>query len=92
MRPSAATSASRRHVRRYASRGANGPSALLRDPNEGDGDTAVITMDDVLSELGKARIDVLKVDIEGAEEELFADCASWIERVGVLVNPIAAER
>jgi FkbM family methyltransferase len=56
----------------------------FRMSDGGEGDTAVITMGDVLDELGGDRIDVLKVDIEGAEEELFADCAAWIDRVGVL--------
>ena len=38
---------------------------------------AVIPMSAVLDEL-PGRIDLLKCDIEGAEEELFADCSSWL--------------
>jgi FkbM family methyltransferase len=30
-------------------------------------------------------IDVLKVDIEGAEREVFADPSAWIDRVGIIV-------
>jgi FkbM family methyltransferase len=39
-----------------------------------------------LMEMAKAeRIDILKLDIEGAERELFAENADWITRVGVLI-------
>jgi FkbM family methyltransferase len=43
----------------------------------------VVTMETVLA--GAAKIDLLKVDIEGAEEELFADCAGWIDKVELLL-------
>jgi FkbM family methyltransferase len=39
----------------------------------------VVTMASILPKTGD--IDLLKVDIEGAEEELFDDCSSWIHRV-----------
>lgn len=38
-------------------------------------------LDSLLDEAGFATVDVLKVDIEGAEQELFGDCRGWIERV-----------
>ena len=47
-------------------------------------DVSVVTMETVFSGLDTARIDVLKVDIEGTEEELFADCSSWIGQVGIM--------
>ncbi len=41
-------------------------------------------------------IDLLKCDIEGAEQEVFADCASWLHRVRNLVielhEPYLADR
>jgi len=43
----------------------------------------VITMETVLQDISK--VDLLKVDIEGAEEELFADCADWISKVELLL-------
>ena len=43
----------------------------------------VVTMETVLQ--GAEKIDLLKVDIEGAEEELFADCAGWIGKVELLL-------
>jgi FkbM family methyltransferase len=46
-------------------------------------DVPVVTLESLV---GTSRqIDLLKVDIEGAEEELFADCASWIGRVRTLL-------
>jgi FkbM family methyltransferase len=47
------------------------------------GDADVLTMPTILEHLGGADIDILKCDIEGAEEEVFADCTAWIGRVGV---------
>jgi FkbM family methyltransferase len=53
---------------------------------DADGDAAlpVITMDALLQDAGIDRIGVLKVDIEGAEAEVFADCGAWIDRVDLL--------
>jgi FkbM family methyltransferase len=45
-----------------------------------------ITVPEVLNEAGvDGAIDLLKCDIEGAEREVFADCADWIGRVRNLV-------
>jgi FkbM family methyltransferase len=52
---------------------------------EGGGEIAVMTMDQVLADSGIDRIDILKCDVEGAEDELFADCRSWIHRVRKMV-------
>lgn len=50
------------------------------------GDIPVLTMPRILEEAGmNSTIDVLKCDIEGAEEELFADCREWIGRVRWIV-------
>lgn len=43
-----------------------------------------ITVDSLMTRFGIEYIDLLRVDIEGAEKEVFADSASWIERVGVV--------
>jgi FkbM family methyltransferase len=42
------------------------------------------TLDALMREHGLDTIDLLKVDIEGAELELFADPGAWIERVNVI--------
>jgi FkbM family methyltransferase len=46
----------------------------------------VMRLPDLLrDEYTSAAIDILKCDIEGAEAELFADCADWIGRVRAVV-------
>ena len=49
-----------------------GPSSAVVD---------VVTMEEILAGADIDGIDLLKCDIEGAERELFANCASWIGRV-----------
>jgi FkbM family methyltransferase len=44
-----------------------------------------ITVPEILSAAGWDEIDLLKVDIEGAERALFRDCRAWIGKVGALV-------
>lgn len=56
---------------------ADAPPDAVRSP--------VLTMDDVIADNAIERIDVLKCDIEGAEAEVFADCAGWIDRVRTMV-------
>lgn len=45
----------------------------------------MITMDDLIVENDIDVIDILKVDIEGAEAELFAECKSWISKVRLII-------
>jgi FkbM family methyltransferase len=42
------------------------------------------TMSSLLKEFDIGQIDLLKVDVEGAECEIFADSSSWISHVGVI--------
>jgi FkbM family methyltransferase len=42
-------------------------------------------MPEILDELGWARVDLLKLDIEGMERDILADAADWIDRVGLIV-------
>lgn len=45
-----------------------------------------ICMDDLLQQVAPdARIDLLKIDIEGAEQDLFAGDAAWIDQVDCIV-------
>jgi len=41
----------------------------------------VVTIAELLPEFGGGGVDLLKCDIEGAEQELFADCSAWIKKV-----------
>lgn len=65
----------------------------LRDSGKADGfqmvdDPAgtirVLDMRTIISALGTDRVDLLKVDIEGAERELFEECRSWIGMIRLL--------
>jgi hypothetical protein len=49
-----------------------------------NGDIEVVTMKRVLEELATDRIDLLKCDIEGAEQELFENGSAWLAKVGVM--------
>ncbi len=44
-----------------------------------------MTVDALMDSCGLDAIDVLKIDIEGAEKEVFADASAWIDRVSVLM-------
>jgi FkbM family methyltransferase len=44
-----------------------------------------ITVDRLMNDHEIDHIDVLKIDIEGAEQEVFADPSKWINRVSVLI-------
>lgn len=51
----------------------------------GGGDTVPgVTVDELCDRHGLARIDLLKVDIEGAERQLFTGNTSWLDRVGTI--------
>jgi FkbM family methyltransferase len=43
------------------------------------------TIPALLEMAGADRVDILKLDIEGAERELFAENADWITKVGILI-------
>lgn len=44
-----------------------------------------ITVGTIMKEYGIEHIDILKIDIEGAELEVFSDSSSWIENVDALI-------
>jgi FkbM family methyltransferase len=43
-----------------------------------------ITIDDIIRDHGLGRVDLLKVDIEGAEKELFTDPGPWLAQVDAI--------
>ena len=49
------------------------------------------TVDRIMNELSIDYIDVLKIDIEGAEKEVFHDASAWISRVGMLIVELHEE-
>jgi FkbM family methyltransferase len=44
-----------------------------------------MTIDKIMKDYNLERIDILKVDIEGAEREVFSDSSSWIEKVDSII-------
>jgi FkbM family methyltransferase len=44
-----------------------------------------MTVERVMREHGMAHLDILKIDIEGAEREVFRDPSPWLERVDALI-------
>jgi FkbM family methyltransferase len=53
---------------------------------ESTNEVSAITMEDILRKLAVSRIDLLKLDIEGSERELFStDAGAWLDRVEYIV-------
>jgi FkbM family methyltransferase len=44
-----------------------------------------VTITDLLTAAGTDQIDILKMDIEGAEKEVFAHSQEWLDKVGMIV-------
>ncbi len=49
------------------------------------------TMEEIIEDEGLDHIDILKVDIEGSEREMFKDPSGWIDRVGSIVIELHEE-
>jgi hypothetical protein len=43
------------------------------------------TLDSIMREYNLQRIDILKIDIEGAEKEVFNDTSSWLEKTDAII-------
>ena len=44
-----------------------------------------MTLDAIMAEKALSFIDVLKIDIEGAEKEVFENSSNWIDRVRIII-------
>lgn len=54
-------------------------------PSQVIGRVTATTIPQLLADYDIDFVDLLKVDIEGAEKEVFAETEAWIERVGVII-------
>ena len=65
------------------------PAALhaMCDPYALDVDTAV-TIEEIMDEFAMAKVDFLKMDIEGAEFAIFHDSLTWLDRVDNLAMEV----
>ena len=69
----------------YLDRSAEECAFMMTDQKIGEPIDA-LPLTTILDQCNAAQnVDILKVDIEGAERELFADCTVWIERVGSIM-------
>jgi FkbM family methyltransferase len=50
----------------------------------GKGDTTAYGMTDLITMFGMARISILKIDVEGAEAEIFSADTAWLQKVDLL--------
>jgi FkbM family methyltransferase len=48
------------------------------------GSVECVNMADLMSEFGLAHVDLLKIDIEGSEKEVFEACTGWIDHVDAI--------
>jgi FkbM family methyltransferase len=55
------------------------------DSSESPAGVEAVTIASLMQTYSFDRIDLLKIDIEGAEKEVFEDCADWIDTVDVLM-------
>jgi hypothetical protein len=49
------------------------------------GEVQGVTVDTIMKEQGIDHVDILKIDIEGAEREVFRDPSSWLRKVDALI-------
>jgi len=50
-----------------------------------EGGLPAVTVEELMTRLGIEQLDLLKMDIEGSEREVFRTSASWIDRVNALI-------
>lgn len=63
--------------------GEEGDQGIL--PGETRHTVSGMTLNQIMRDFGLETIDILKVDIEGAEKEVFSDSIAWIDRVNSLI-------
>lgn len=58
---------------------------LSNSPDQDDSPVRALTVDSLMALAGLEKVDLLKMDIEGAEIEVFQTSASWLDRVSEIV-------
>ena len=59
--------------------------AQLGTGSEEDRAIRAITVNDVMADFELPHIDILKIDVEGSEKEIFATSGSWVDSIGMIV-------
>jgi FkbM family methyltransferase len=57
----------------------------VKESESGEKSVKGLTIEDLMELSNTGFIDILKLDIEGAEKEVFSDSQNWLARVGVLI-------
>jgi FkbM family methyltransferase len=73
---------------RIANPGGNPTGLYVKESKEVDGtDLPALTVSEIMEKAGVDRVDILKIDVEGAEMKLFSspDCHVWLSTVSVLI-------
>ena len=68
-----------------ANPGASNWAFRVRPATSGSQTVDALTPDELADTHGAAEIDILKLDIEGAEREVLSHSAAWLGRVGILI-------
>ena len=50
-----------------------------------DADIPAITVEDAMQLIGADHIDILKIDAEGAEREVFGNSSGWLSKIGMII-------
>jgi FkbM family methyltransferase len=56
-------------------------SFIVQESTENEADFQAVSLDDILRDYNLDRVDLLKMDVEGAEAEVFREEPSWIKKV-----------
>jgi FkbM family methyltransferase len=65
--------------------GAKTSDFQFREAEAGAGTIEAVTVDDLLKLAEADHVDILKIDIEGGEKELFSENVEWLDKVGTLI-------
>jgi hypothetical protein len=67
--------------------GHHGFQTVAKSTNDSQvkGNVISLRLDSLMNDRGWVFLDLLKIDIEGAEKEVFENCSSWIDRVGAIM-------
>lgn len=47
--------------------------------------TKAVTVDEIINQFNIKYIDIIKIDIEGSEKEVFESCENWIQKTGCII-------
>jgi FkbM family methyltransferase len=72
---------------RYSLHSADYPAANNVSPSA-EGDIEGITLGDLLDRVGVEQVDLLKIDIEGAERQVFEAAEGWASRVNAIIGEL----